>query len=380
MSNIKFIFPTDGDFVNSLDGKILGNGLEIDVKVQADKNQELYLNSTKMTETDSCYTAKVVLNGYRNALVYKNSKTGEKEIITVFSIFDDVKRYRISSDDNIIFLQDITKNKDKYTSIFENPYLAVYKKAHDLYGAKVHINLFYEFDDKARSLFSTPREYFNLSMMTDKFKDEFRANSDWLKLSFHAQSEFPDKPYKFATREKITEDCVRIVREIIRFAGVEVLTNTTTVHWGEANRDCVKGLRALGIKYLAGYFDPADDGEPIVSYYLSTDEVAHLHGRDFWYDKSEDIIFGKIDWVTNIGALNFVMDKIKQATENPGNAGFVSFMIHEQYFHSDYTNYLPDFEDRVLLPAKYLFEKGYTGAHFSDVVSEPNHGVAKALR
>ena len=32
-------------------------------------------------------------------------------------------------------------------------------------------------------------------MMTDRFKEEFKANSDWLKLAFHANSELPDKPF-----------------------------------------------------------------------------------------------------------------------------------------------------------------------------------------
>ncbi|MBQ8310565.1 MAG: hypothetical protein IJX80_06105 [Clostridia bacterium] len=44
------------------------------------------------------------------------------------------------------------------------------------------------------------RPYFNLSMRTDKFKEEFHANADWLKLSFHAKSEFPPKPYQARRR------------------------------------------------------------------------------------------------------------------------------------------------------------------------------------
>ena len=51
-----------------------------------------------------------------------------------------VKRFRISSDDNILFLKDLSEGD--YKSIFDHPYLAVYKKAHDLFGAKVHLNLF----------------------------------------------------------------------------------------------------------------------------------------------------------------------------------------------------------------------------------------------
>ncbi len=382
MSNIKFLFPTDGDFLNTFDGNLVNNELMVEVNVQCDKNQELYVNNIKCTENDGKYTAIVPLNGYRNALVCENKTTGEKEIITAFCIFDNVKKYRLSSDDNIIFLHDLTKNKDVYTSIFDNPYLAVFKKAHDLYGAVAHINLFYEFDDKARSLFANPREYFNLSMMTDKFKDEFRANADWLKLSFHAYSEFPDKPYRFATREKITADCVRIVREIIRFAGVEVLSDATTVHWGEANRDCVKGLRALGFRTLVAYFDPNPDGsgEPYCSYYFSKPEMEHLHARDFWYDKSEDMIFAKADSVANIGTLEDVVKEIMDASERPGNGGFVEILIHEQYFYSDYVNYLPDYAERLLLPSKLLTEKGYVGATVTEVSVEPRHNQAKALR
>ena len=381
MSNIKFVFPIDGDFLNVFDGKLVDNGLEITVKVIADKNQELYLNSYKMSEKDGEYTANVVLNGYRNALVCENKTTGEKEIISAFCIFDNVKKFRLSSDDNIIFLQDITKNKDNYKSIFENPYLAVFKKAHDLYGAVAHINLFYEFDEKARSLFANPREYFNLSMMTDKFKDEFRANADWLKLSFHAYSEFPDKPYQFATREKITADCIKIVREIIRFAGVEVLSDATTVHWGEANRDCVKGLRALGFRTLVAYFDPNPNGngEPYCSYYFSKPEMEHLHARDFWYDKSEDMIFAKADSVANIGTLDNVIKEIMDASERPGNGGFVEILIHEQYFYSDYVNYLPDYAERLLEPSRLLSEKGYVGATVTEVSVEPRHNQAKAF-
>jgi hypothetical protein len=64
------------------------------------------------------------------------------------------------------------------------------------------------------------------------------------------------------------------------------------------------------------------------------------------------------------------MEKIESAVNNPHTGGFISFMIHEQYFHKDYINYEPDFEQRVLLPAKYLFEKGYKGALMGEVIKK----------
>lgn len=368
---MRLIFPIDGDCVNFYDGKELNGNLIVSVLVQDQSGREIYINGEKATEKDGVYTAEVSFCEGKNLLVLQN----DKEVINsnVFYLKDVTKKFRISSDDNIIFLQDINDNKDNYKSIFENPYLAVYKKAHDLYGAKVHLNLFYEFDDKARSFFSDKREYFNLSMMTDKFKDEFIANSDWLKFSFHADKEFPDKPYENATAERITNDYIKVVKEIERFAGKESLSLfTTTVHWGEANSECVSALRKLGIKNLVGYFDADDNGEYIVSYFHKDDKELcdHIHGRDFWYDKEKDVVFSKIDWVTNIGTLDLVMEKIESAVNNPHTGGFISFMIHEQYFHKDYINYEPDFEQRVLLPAKYLFEKGYKGALMGEVIKK----------
>ncbi len=166
---LEFIFPVDGDCLNSRDGNLCGNTLAFTVKVKAPEGHEVYICGKKAEYDGVCYTAEAEIAGYRNALTAEDKTIGECEKITVFKLNDVVGKYRVSSDDNILFLQDLTKNKDTYKSIFENPYLAVYKKAHDLYGAKVHLNLFYEFIPNEH--FTQHTEYFNLTMMTDKFKD-----------------------------------------------------------------------------------------------------------------------------------------------------------------------------------------------------------------
>lgn len=66
------------------------------------------------------------------------------------------------------------------------------------------------------------------------------------------------------------------------------------------------------------------------------------------------------------------MDSVKSAVADPHRGGFVSVMIHEQYFYSDYSRYLPDFEKRVLEPCRYLCEQGYTGAHITEITCEPD--------
>ncbi len=207
---------------------------------------------------------------------------------------DATKKYRISSDDNILFLADITANQDTYRSIFDNPYLAIYKKAHDCYGAKVHLNLFYEFDRAAAACFSSDRPDFNLSMMTDRFKEEWEANADWLKLSFHARAEKPDRPYQYAAPETIVADHLAVRREVLRFAGEKTFSSdVTTVHWGEANPACVAALRDHGYRALTGYFEIyKKTGKPLVSYYAPIALTQHVGERDFWHDTEMGMTFG----------------------------------------------------------------------------------------
>jgi len=365
---IEFIFPRDGFFVNSADGQWQGNTLVVPVRVKSDKVPTI--NGVSATPDGDCYVASVALTGYRNSVVATTED--EQNKITVFAIDKKYKKsYRLSCDDNILFLKEL--NDGDYKSIFDHPYLAIYKKAHVLYGAKVHINLFYEFCERAKEDFSGNREYFNLSMMTDRYKDEFIANSDWMKLSFHSWAEYPELPYKFADRKKVHDDCVAICREICRFAGKECLSNYTTPHWGEANREVVRELRALGIKAIVAHYKKDDQGVPKISFYLNSKQLENIEDRDFWMDTSEDMIHVKIDRVLNYSSLEEILADIEKTMNDPHMGGFMEILIHEQYFYSDYSHYRPNFEERILEPCKMLAENGYVGVLLSDVLSERAH-------
>lgn len=363
-ASFRFLFPIDGDCLNIRDGRLTPEGLVVPVTVAAPEGCEIYVQGTKATWNGQAYTAEALIGGRRCVLVAEDRTNEDRCKITVFHFPDAVGKYRISSDDNILFLANLTKNQDVYTSIFEDPYLAVYKKAHDLYGAKVHLNLFYCFPG-TRGQYATDREYFDLSMMTDKFRDEFRANAHWLKLAFHSYQEDPPAPYQFAKAETIREDCIKVCREILRFAGPECLTDSTTVHFGEANIDCVRALRELGMRSLTGYFERQKGGVPLVAYYTDGPLLDHIGARDFWYDTEEDMLFGRIDLVLNLNTYDWVMDTLHAVAADPHRSGFISLMIHEQYFYADYCHHLPDFEARVLDACKYVHDLGYVGSHIS---------------
>ena len=364
-----FISPIDGDCLNERDGCVTPEGLQVTVKLRAEPGCQIFVNDIPAKEAEGLYSAKICLEQRKTRILSKNLTTGEETAICVFQLPDPVKKYRISSDDNILFLADLHENRHRYRSIFDNPYLAVYKKAHDLYGAKVHLNLFYCFDRTAAAHFREERPDFDLSMMTDAYKEEFRANAHWLKFSFHARAEFPDKPYKFAAPETILTDYHAVRSEVIRFAGAEAFcSEATTVHWGEANPACVAALRKQGHRAFTGYFTLGESGSPIVSYYHPKELVEHIGQRDFWMDTQQDVLFAQIDRVTNIGPLNEIMADLEAIAAHPHRGGFVSIMIHEQYFHKDYVNYLADFEARVLEPARFLQKNGYRGAFLKELL------------
>ena len=171
---------------------------------------------------DKLFLSEVHLKDYENVIEVEDGRSGEKQSIIVFWLKNFTNKYRLSLDDNIWFLKDVSDNADQYKSIFENSYLALLKEVHRTYGTKIHINIYYQ------------TEGFNLSQMTTKFRNEWRENAGWLRLSFHALQNDPDVPYINAGYKQVKTDCDLVKEQIRRFAGDELMGPVTTLHWGEA--------------------------------------------------------------------------------------------------------------------------------------------------
>ena len=363
---VHFVFPIDGDCVNSADGIREGNDVIVKVKIAAPENAELYVNDVKAVKNGDVYEVDVRFESYRTSLTAIDTVSGESDTIAVFKFKAPEKKFRLSVDDNILFLRDIAKNQDKYASLFDNPYLKAYKRAHDATGVCVHMNLFYETGADA-----TAPDYFNLTMMPDKYKAEWEANSHWLRLSFHSRTNEPLWPYKHTTHSKITEDCKLVNQEILRFAGEKTLAKTTTLHFGATNPTGVRALRTLGYQTRAAYFEFDSEGNTMVSYYYPKDLVSYLGERDFWRDTEEDVTYCRIDRVLNLDkTVEGNLNAVKAAFNNPTRGKFIEMMIHEQYFYETYGGYIPAFADIIYESCKWLKDQGYTSTFMQDVTAE----------
>ena len=253
------------------------------------------------------------------------------------------KTFCFTVDDNIRFLKEITENR--YISIFEHPYLSLYRRLHETYGLKVQLNLFYRADG------------FELFQMSDAYCSEWESNADWLKLSFHSDVE-NIKPYEFSGYAEVYRDCKAVNDQILRFASVKNLAKTTTVHYCLATAAGLKALADNQVIGLLGLF--GDESHPRTSYGLDETNAARL--RNGATVAKESMAFAAVDIVMNLFSKGEILAKLKALSDRDA----IRVMIHEQYFYPDYPAYQPDFEEKIDAAFSYLTSLGYESAFFEE--------------
>lgn len=354
-NNINFITPIDGDMLHKLDGIVSDEHLIVPVRISASSSSKISVNGIKAKYVDGVFVADVPLKGYKNIIEAIDSTNNQQQAIEVYRLTNFVNKYRLSLDDNIWFLRDITQNASVYSSIFDNPYLGFLKEVHDSYGTKIHLNIYYETDG------------FNLSQMTDKFKNEWKENSDWLQLSFHAFADKPDRPYINAGYDEVKHDCDLVMDQVRRFAGKEITGPVTTLHWGEATVEGCRALRDSGFTCLPCDFNVDNNLAPC-SYYLDVEKRRHINKRLIWRDNKEGIIFVKCAIIVDTHKLQDIVPFLDEIKKDPHKSAYIDLLIHEQYFYPSYSGYQPDYREKILTAVKWADDKGYEPAFLSDCV------------
>ena len=252
-----------------------------------------------------------------------------------------MKKFCFTVDDNIRFFKEIKEMRLK--SLFDHPYLALYRRLHEQFGLKVQLNLFFE-DGKGFSLAEMPSDY----------KAEWSENADWLRLSFHAKKEF-DCSYEFADYETAYQDCENVQREILRFASEKNLATTTTIHFCYASKEARRALYDHGVRGLLGLY-----GGTRVSY-ENVPEVCDIL-RKGECAVAEGFLHAGIDLVLNQFSTEDILNRLARIAERD----CVKVMIHEQYFYPDYSRYQADFEEKLARTFEFLLENGFVSAFFEE--------------
>lgn len=204
---------------------------------------------------------------------------------------EEGKFIHFSIDDVINIFEDIESHH--YESIFENKTLKYLKELHNLYGLKVSMYCFYAKDG------------FNLSMCTEKYKNQFEENSTWLKFGFHALNGSVD--YNKISIEQCINDFNLVMTNLNRIVGGKSLDCVIRIHLYHAQEGFVSFLAKNGIN---GLLSPDDDR---AAYYLDSTKSYYIKQFDCYNDEAKCIMFYQTDvrleHVESIGEKLFEISK-----------------------------------------------------------------------
>lgn len=353
MSALSITWPHEGDVLNRHDGTETAQELMVTVRGCCPGGGPVSVNGAAAQVSGGEFTAQVALRERRTRLV---AQAGEaREEVEVWWNQGSRKRFRFSVDDNIQFLKDLGSAPESFSSLFDHWYLSFWREMHRDYGSKIHLNIYYQTDG------------FDLTQMPDCWKDEWAANADWLHLSFHALQDKPDRPYRNATYTQMAHDYDLVCGHIRRFAGNEVLGNTTTVHWGECPLEARKALRDRGIERLVGLFG-SDQGMCTTGYQLPLEQSDYINGRDAWHERETGITMVTCDMVVNIFEVEQIEGLLDKQAACAHTGDMMELLIHEQYFRQDlaYPYYQPTVMEKVRTAMGWAVRNGYEPCFWSE--------------
>lgn len=291
-------------------------------------------------------------------------------------------------DDHMYCFRKLAKNRP--ASLFDEPYFAMLKEAHDKYGMKVQLNIFYELDEWYNE------GTFTIAEVPDTYKAEWEANSDWLKLAWHGTKECPAFLYLNISYDEMKESYMKVKNEIIRFAGEKSLATGITVHWLPVSKAGTKALYDCGVRILNSSTGDAYEYDP------ETTVIHHEEWREVFlknrqpearfydtvvggiYPQTMLCSYNHIPTETNeklVGTLGYIDDeetgmKLKEfganiclnlvpvedlhgRYEQELKNDYVCVGTHEQFFHEEYRYYQPETTEKIHSMAKFFHDHGY---------------------
>ncbi|MFB3883004.1 MAG: hypothetical protein ACE149_17190 [Armatimonadota bacterium] len=357
-ASFRITSPWHGDVLNLHDGSETPEQLTIEVTGVAPEGSSVAVNGVGAEVRGGVFRAPVAIRG-RSSKIEAVCRTGSGELTDAVTVLWDrgsPPRYRFSVDDNIEFLKDLGTRPDDYRSLFDHWYLAFWRRMHEEYDAKIHINIYYQ----------TVGGGFTIAQMPAKWRDEWEANAGWLHLSFHALQDQPELPYQQAGYDQMARDFELVMGEIRRFAGEAVTSAATTVHWAAATKEGCRALYDRGIRVLIGIFRREFGGKCPTGYYLSDEMKDHADERDACYDPETDLLFVTEDSTVNSLAVEEIAPWLDRQAANPHTRQLMELLIHEQYFRKELSHYQPDIQEKVVRCLRWVTDHGYAPVFWGD--------------
>ncbi len=346
--------PFHGAVLNGRHGRQDNAGLVIRVSGQAPLRDRVTVNGSPASRAGAKFTAEIKLGQKETEIAAVSQGRFGRHEHRVRVIWDkhSEPRYRFSIDDNSFFLRDIASKN--YSSLFDCFYLKGLRGLNSKYGARFVLNIYYTTGDE-----------FELPQFPDRYKSEWRDNSHWLKLAFHAHANEPARPYQYASASKLIADLKQVAQQIVRFAGQQTYSPPTVIHWGMVQPTALKPLYDNGVRVLSGYFRRSGGGWD-VNYLVDEARSEYMSRHDALMDFDSGIVFSKVDIVCNSTPIDRIVATLEPLTRDPNQAEIMDIFTHEQYFWPFYSNYIPDHFQRLDAAIRWLTERGYKPVFFHE--------------
>jgi hypothetical protein len=344
---IRITEPFHGAVLNRRMGEQVPGGLKIRVSGDAGLHERVTVNGRPAHCEGERFTADVVLDRKENTITAVGQGDFGRHEHQVRVIWDRYSepRYRFSIDDNSFFLRDVFQKQ--YASLFDCFYLRLLRDLHLQFGTRFVLNIYY-----------TTGDGFDLTQFPDRYRHEWKDNADWLKLSFHAYANDPDRPYQNAPPEKLIADLDKVAEQIVRFAGKSTYSPPTVIHWAMVRPESLKALHQRGVRTLSGYFRPSN-GHWDINYRLDDERSEYLWNHDALMDFGCGIMFSRVDIVCNNTPVPDIAPMLEKLAANPNQAEVMDLFTHEQYFWPFYRLYVPDHGKRLETAIRWVTEHGY---------------------
>ena len=379
-----------GAILNHNHGIETEKSLKITVSGISDSGQPVKVNGKPAIMEGRNFSAEIELTQKLNPVTASVVTPYGEYSQTLVLVWDKKSTRRVNCyiDDHSFLFTDLTRQRPQ--SAFDHFYLKGLKKIHDEYGFKVTLNAFYRNDHD--------KDGYLLNEMPDIWKSEFEDNSDWLKFSFHAYSEFPDRPYLEASAEEIGRDYDLVKNEIVRFAGENAFIPPVVIHWANIHPTAAQEIIKRGTRCYSNNFrarvmggpslsdrqkggnmqqiqsrslsgvDKAANTEGLKMHYEYPEENDYLSRHFAYYDPTVDVIFFRGTICGNLVPIEEIPGRLTSLLEMAERNGVeaMDYASHEQYTFPHYPNYIPDHLDRLALCAKIYTENGYTHVFNND--------------
>ena len=202
--------------------------------------------------------------------------------------------FHLSFDDTMNSLKNLTC-ASKYESVFDEPFFAYLKYLNETYGAKISLYTYLDI----------------LENVTDKYKSELGAASNWLKFGMHSTSH--TKRFNKATYEDGYKAWTDFATHIYRITGTfKSIDRFPRLHYWEGTEAALKGMRDA----VCGPLGFLSSEHEWPSYYLTKEQHLYAYNHEHIIDYKNGLVFVatdlRIDWFeTDYSSANVYKKPIK---------------------------------------------------------------------